>query len=78
MTVLELLHDLPAATVAEADEVLAFIDRHRLHGRGLGYVDVHLIAAVALSADTALWTRDKRLRAVAEALGCAHREPGSH
>jgi len=78
MTVLELLKDLPAATVAEANEVLAFIDRHRLHGKGLGYVDVHLAAAVSLSPGAALWTRDKRLRAVAEALGCAHEEPESH
>jgi predicted nucleic acid-binding protein len=77
-TVLELLQDLPVAAVADADEVLVFIGRHRLHGKGLGYVDVHLLAAVALSQGAKLWTRDKRLRTAAQALGCAHEEPGSH
>jgi len=76
-TVLELLQDLPAAAVADADEVLVFIDRHRLHGTGLGYVDVHLLAAVALTQWAKLWTRDKRLRTAAQALGCAHEEPRS-
>lgn len=77
-TVLELLQDLPTATVANADEVLVFIDRHRLHGKGLGYVDMHLLAAVALSQGARLWTRDKRLHTAALALGCAHEAPGSH
>jgi len=76
--VLGLLQDLPTAVVADADEVLVFIDRHRLHGKGIGYVDVHLLAAVALTEGAKLWTRDKRLRAVAQALGCVHEEPGAH
>jgi predicted nucleic acid-binding protein len=77
-TVLELLQDLPVASLADADEVLGFIDRHRLHGKGLGYVDVHLLAAVALTEGAKLWTRDKRLRTAAQALSCDHEEPGSH
>jgi len=76
--VLELLQDLPAARVADADEVLAFIERHRLFGKGVGYVDVHLLAAVALSDGSSLWTRDKRLKAAAESLKCSYREPRSH
>jgi predicted nucleic acid-binding protein len=48
-SILELLQDLPAAAVAEGDEVLQFIDRHVLHGRGIGYVDVHLLASVTLT-----------------------------
>jgi predicted nucleic acid-binding protein len=71
-TVLDLLQDLPQAPVADAREVLGFIGRHRLHGKGLGYVDVHLLAAVALSPGAQLWTRDKRLRAAAHDLGCAY------
>jgi predicted nucleic acid-binding protein len=70
--VLELLSDLPKASVAETEEVLAFIDRHRIHGKGLGYVDVHLLAAVALTPGSRLWTRDKRLNAIATSLGCAY------
>ena len=72
--VLELLRDLPMAAVAEVEEVLDFIDRHRIHGKGLGYVDVHLLAAVALTPGASLWTRDKRLHEIAMSLGCAHIE----
>jgi predicted nucleic acid-binding protein len=77
-TVLELLQDLPKAAVAESDEVLSFIEQHRLWGKGIGYVDVHLLAAVALTNGATLWTRDKRLRAAAQAIGCAFGEPGAH
>ena len=73
--ILELLQDLPSAAVAEGDEVLRFIERHVLHGRGIGYVDVHLLASVALTEGASIWTRDKRLRLVAEALGCTY--PGT-
>lgn len=77
-TVLELLQDLPAAVVAEFDEVLSFVEHHRLWGKGIGYVDVHLLAAVALTKGTTLWTRDKRLRTAAQALGCAFDETRAH
>ncbi len=72
--VLELLQDLPAACVAESEEVLSFIERHALHGKGIGYVDVHLLASVALTVGTKLWTRDKRLREAAEAFACAFQD----
>lgn len=77
-TVLELLQDLPMAAVADANEVLIFIERHKLHGKGIGYVDVHLLASVALTDGAEFWTRDKRLRSVAQALGCAREELGAH
>jgi predicted nucleic acid-binding protein len=70
--VIGLLQMLPQATVAEADEVLAFIERRRLHALGIGYVDAHLLASVALSAGSSLWTRDKRLLAAAQRLHCAY------
>ena len=73
-SILELLQDLPAAAMAEGDEVLQFIARHVVHGRGIGYVDVHLLASVALTEGATIWTRDKRLRLVAEMLGCAYQE----
>jgi hypothetical protein len=44
------------------------IERNRLMGRGLGWVDVHLLAAVRLTESVRLWTRDKRLLAVATTL----------
>jgi len=70
--VLALLKDLPPSTVAADDEVLFFIDRHALMGRGIGYVDAHLLASVSLSGPAQLWTRDKRLRAVADSLALAY------
>jgi len=70
--VLELLKNLPRAAVATDDEVLFFIQRHTLMGRGLGYVDVHLLASIALHGTAKLWTRDNRLRAAADSLGLDH------
>jgi predicted nucleic acid-binding protein len=63
------LQDLPQAGVASDHEVLRFIERHELFGLGIGYVDVHLLAAVRLTPPAVLWTRDKRLLSVASHLG---------
>lgn len=71
--VLGALSDLPRAGVASDSEALHFIDRHALFGRGIGYVDAHLLAAVRLTAGAALWTHDKRLQGVALQLGLAAR-----
>ncbi len=66
--VLDLLAALPAAVVATNIEALRFIDEHRLMGKGIGYIDVHLLASVVLTEAAQLWTSDKRLRAVAAKL----------
>lgn len=76
--ILELLQQLPSSTVADHDEALGFIERHVLHGKGIGYVDVHLLASVALTHGARLWTRDKRLHTVADDLGLALEDPGAH
>jgi predicted nucleic acid-binding protein len=65
------LRKLPKAAVAGTDEVLNFIARRKLSGSGIGYVDVHLLAAAALAPETFLWTRDKRLHDVAQSLSLA-------
>lgn len=71
---LTLLVDLPQAPVASDAEVLFFIERHRLMGRGIGYIDAHLLAATALSdAGTSLWTRDRRLATLATELQLGYR-----
>ena len=67
--VLRHLGALPRSPVATDDEVLRFIEVHRLMGKGIGWIDVHLLAAVALSPGTRLWTRDRRLDTVARTLG---------
>ena len=69
--VLGLLKNLPEAPVATDDEVLLYIERQTLMGRGIGYIDAHLLAAVALEGTARLWTRDKKLHAAAHALSLA-------
>jgi predicted nucleic acid-binding protein len=58
---------LPHAPMAGHGEMLAFLESHRLMGRGLGWVDIHLLASARL-AKLPFWTLDKRLAAVATAL----------
>jgi hypothetical protein len=68
--ILGMLGALPSLGKPADEELLAFIARHRLHGRGLGLVDVHLLAASAL-ARRPLWTLDTRLARAAARLGLA-------
>jgi len=70
--ILRLLDDLPQATAATTAEVMQLIDHHELFGLGIGYVDAQLLASTMLTADAALWTRDRRLRATAERLGASY------
>jgi hypothetical protein len=53
--------------------VLQLIDRRLLFARGLGYVDVHLLASVLLTEGARLWTRDKRLETAADDLAVSIR-----
>jgi predicted nucleic acid-binding protein len=68
---METFSDLPQAKVATPGEVLVVIDRHRLYGRGIGYVDGHLIASALLMIETRIWSRDRRLMTIAGELGIA-------
>jgi predicted nucleic acid-binding protein len=72
--ILQLLRDLPAAVMAQDEEVLGFVERPLLYGKGIGYIDAHLLAAAALTKGAGLWTRDRRLRMAAEDLDCAFRD----
>lgn len=63
--VLKLLLTLPASPLATDGEALRFIEDRQLMGKGIGYIDVHLLASVILAEGTRLWTRDKRLAAIA-------------
>lgn len=66
---LNLLARLLSIPVAAHDEVMGFIEARQLMGRGIGYVDVHLLASVLLQPPARLWTRDRRLGDVAATLG---------
>jgi predicted nucleic acid-binding protein len=69
------LLDMPHPKVASEAEVLSLIRNRFLAGSGIGYVDAHLLASTRLTPETMLWTRDKRLRRVAEAMGVAYALP---
>jgi len=66
--ILALLHSLPVAPCAEDDEILFFLEKHSLTGRGLGLIDMHLLASSQMSKHP-LWTKDKRFKSAAEDLG---------
>lgn len=55
--------------VAREDELDTAIETHGWYGSGLGYVDAGLLASTMLTPGARLWTRDRRLRRVAEAAG---------
>lgn len=71
------LQNLPKLIVADDEEVMMLIDRHALFGRGIGHIDEHLLTSVRLTADASLWTRDKRLCALAMEIGIGFRPPPS-
>ncbi len=70
--ILAMLQDLPALPKAAESEILYFIEQNQLMGLGIGYVDAHLLAVATLAPPTRLWTRDKRLRAVADRMDLAY------
>lgn len=69
--ILNAMRDLPAALVASDGELMDFIAAQALYGRGVGYIDAHLLASARLTPNASLWTRDKRLRTVADDLSLA-------
>ncbi len=72
VTFLELLANLPGILVATHGEVMHLVEERHLHGRGLSFVDAHLLASTLLTSGARLWTRDKRLLKTADALGIAY------
>ena len=70
-SLLQLWNSLNTPILASHEEVLYFIEQHHLMGKGIGYVDAHLLASVALSMDVRLRTRDLRLSRLATELDLA-------
>jgi len=65
--IITLLNALPCLDTALESEVLNLLESHQLYGSGLGYIDVHLIAA-ALINNVKIWTRDKNLNSITRKL----------
>ena len=65
--ILTLLNTLPMALVADHEEVLQLIEKYRLMGKGLGLIDMHLLASSMLT-NVPLWTLDKRLKRMSATL----------
>jgi predicted nucleic acid-binding protein len=65
--ILSMLRALPEAHLVEQEEVLSFLEARHLYGRGLGWVDTHLLASTLLTG-CSLWTLDKPLQRAAAAL----------
>jgi predicted nucleic acid-binding protein len=65
--IISLLQSLPMAPTIEFDEFLFFVDRNHLMGKGIGFVDVHLLASAQLTG-VPLWTADKRLKSAIDQL----------
>jgi hypothetical protein len=61
------MHEAPVVPYAD---VVAFVRNRRLHGRGIGWIDAHLLAS-SLVGRLKLWTTDQRLSTVAQELGVA-------
>jgi predicted nucleic acid-binding protein len=66
---LALLDLLPQVKVAQLHEVRLMIESRHLYSLGIGLIDAELIASALIDPPTLLWTKDKPLRKVAEALG---------
>jgi hypothetical protein len=66
--IISLLQSLPISSVIEFQEFLYFIEQNQLGGKGLGFVDVHLLASAQLD-QVLLWTEDNRLKALANDIG---------
>ncbi|MYE55146.1 MAG: type II toxin-antitoxin system VapC family toxin [Chloroflexi bacterium] len=69
---LEILNELPAIRVIEYGDILDLIDYNRLMGKGIDYVDVHLLASVDMDGSALLWTLDRRLRDAAAELSIGY------
>ena len=66
---------LPFIEAATDNQVLQFLETHQLMDKGVGWIDLHLLTVVDRANDVKFWTRDKRLRSIAETLNLAAQFP---
>ncbi len=77
IVILRAIGRLPEVILARHDEVMGFIEVHKLFGRGVGFIDLHLLLSVRLTPEALLWTRDKRLHEIAGEMSIAFDEPAA-
>lgn len=65
---LDLWRNLPTAVLCNHEEAMICLEANEIVGLGVGWVDVHLLASGLLTTNARLWTKDKRLKRVAEKL----------
>jgi len=70
--VLDLLKKLPQAELLSDEEVLIFVEKHKLFGKGIGWIDAHLLASAYLS-QISILTYDKNLNLIAKILNLNYR-----
>ena len=71
--ILSLLSALPNLKIASHSEALHLVAARSLHGKGIGWIDIHLLSSSLLN-HIPIWTRDKKLNAAAKALGISEKE----
>ena len=62
------LRTLPVAKVAREEEVAHFVEQRKVWGRGIGWIDAHLLGS-SIVTGCRLWTFDLRLNEIADELG---------
>jgi predicted nucleic acid-binding protein len=68
LSIIKLWQSLPHANHASHQEALHCLEKHSLFGKGIGFIDLHLLASTLLSTNTFLWTNDRRLKNLADDL----------
>ena len=71
--IIALLQTLPQSPIVEFDEYLYFIEQNQLFGKGIGFVDIHLLASAQLC-QVPLWTEDKRLKTASAELNLQYQK----
>ena len=71
---LQRMQDLPNIRECTHVDVMSMIETNGLMRRGIGFVDAHLLCSVLERAGMTLWTRDRKLKRMAETLGVSYAE----
>ena len=65
------LQSLPQSLIVDHEEVMLFIEKKKIMGQGLGYIDITLLVSSILTG-IPLWTLDKRLNEIARKFDIHH------